>query len=91
MMGGTMFGGFGGFGLLGMFINLAISIGFLVLLAWGVVWIVRQFSGGSNSVQWTGPRNTIGGEVPEQILRQRLARGEIDETEYERLRQVLNN
>jgi uncharacterized membrane protein len=91
MMGGGMmgsFGGFGGFGWIGMIINLIVSFGFLALLALGVVWIVRQFSAGDSSrgnPLISQPRSSTSTETPEQILKIRLARGEIDEAEYERL------
>jgi putative membrane protein len=48
---------------------------FWVLVIVAIVWIVRAFSGRGGGE----PR-----ETPEQILKRRYARGEIDKDEYER-------
>ncbi|RME43771.1 MAG: SHOCT domain-containing protein [Chloroflexi bacterium] len=96
MMGGGMMGGFGGFGglgILGMLINLVIWIGLLALIVYGVVWAVRQLGGGDRVTYPAAPGE---GRLPatqsaEEILKARLARGEIDEDTYERLRQRLQS
>lgn len=51
------------------------------LLIWGVMSVVRNTSNGSRPT----PRESD----PDQILRERFARGEIDEEEYERRRDLL--
>lgn len=74
-----MMGGFGGFGMgFGIILWLAI----LALVVWAVVRIFPnqdREGGGSSSA----------GTTPEETLRQRFARGEIDVEEYERSLDVL--
>ncbi len=96
MMGGGMMGGFGGFGglgILGMLLNLVIWVGFLALIVYGVVWAVRQFSGQNGATFPTTPSDPRGSATasPEELLKLRLAQGEIDEAEYQRLRQLLQS
>ena len=79
MMGGTMFGtGFGLYGLFGMFFNIAILVGVVVL----AVWAVQKFTG--------SPGRSGGGGQPynstpsaREILDQRYARGELNREEYQ--------
>ncbi len=96
MMGGGMMGGFGGFGglgILGMLLNLVIWVGFLALIIYGVVWAVRQFSGQSGTPFPATSPESRGSATPspEELLKLRLAQGEIDEAEYQRLRQLLRS
>ena len=65
---------------------LAMSASMLVfwgLVIWGVVTVARSASQPARHNLDTPSRD------PEQILRERFARGDIDETEYEHRRQVL--
>lgn len=65
---------------------LAMSASMLVfwgLVIWGVVTVARSVNQPARHTSDTPPRD------PEQILRERFAQGDIDETEYEHRRQVL--
>jgi putative membrane protein len=84
MMGGLSSFGWpmGGFGWLGMIVQLLFWAGILILIAWAIIRIFptsRGHNGGSEAHT----------ETAEEILRQRFARGEIDEKEYESRRRVL--
>jgi uncharacterized membrane protein len=68
-------GGWGLFGVIGMFFNLLVFVGLLALIAWGVSRILSGRQGGEDSA--------------EEILRQRFARGEINAEEYERSYEIL--
>ena len=81
------FGGFGGFGAGWLYWMAGVAI---IVLFWGLViaaivlgirWLIRADRRG----------RAEGPATPDalEILRQRYARGEIDEAEYERRRQVL--
>lgn len=69
--------------------GLAMGLGWLVMLAFwvavivGIVLLVRAVGGSS------APTNVPRGETPLDILKRRLAAGEITPEEYERMRQVL--
>lgn len=66
---------------------LAMSASMLVfwaLVIWGLITVVRS----ANRPGRTDP-GTYPMKDPEQILRERFARGEIDEAEYEHRREVL--
>lgn len=63
----------------------ASMLAFWGLLIWGVVTVIRN----SNSATATDAVGAGGTRDPEQILRERFARGEIDEAEYEHRREVL--
>ncbi len=82
-----MMGGFGsGYGMMGWG-WLAMVIAFLVMLAViaavivGVVWLVRALGGST--------RPSTERETPMEILRRRMAAGEISNDEYERMKQML--
>jgi putative membrane protein len=87
---GSMMGGWGAFGWLGMLITLLFWVGVLVLIVWAVVRIVSalEHRGGT-------PPHTHGGGMPsaspEDILKERFARGEIDAKEFEERRRVLRD
>ncbi|MBI3740066.1 MAG: SHOCT domain-containing protein [Chloroflexi bacterium] len=66
----------GGFGLIGLIINVAIIIGVVLL----IVWAVRRFSGGA--VNWNQPS---GSQSPREILQARYARGEITREQYQQM------
>lgn len=62
----------------------ASMLAFWGLVIWGVASVVRSSSrAAADSPAGRAPRD------PEEILRERFARGEIDENEYERRRDVL--
>ncbi|GEM_PF-3275497 len=82
-----MMGGYGsGFGMMGGG-WLAMLLGFLVMLAViaavvvGVIWLVRSFGGTDG--------HGAGQETSAEILRRRLAAGEISHDEYEQVKQTL--
>ena len=72
--------GMGGWGMFLMFVNAALFWGLLIV---GAVWLVRSTTRGGRS----GPAGQP--PVPQQVLADRFARGEIDEEEYTRRLQVL--
>jgi putative membrane protein len=79
----SAFGGpMGSFGWLGMLIQLLFWAGILILIAWAIMRIFPH-----------GQRRTGESEehmqTAEEILRQRYARGEIDDKEYESKRRAL--
>ncbi len=70
------YGMMGGFGLVGLVINVAIIIGIVVL----VVWAVRRFNtSGSN---WN---QSVASQSPREILQARYARGEITREQYQQM------
>ena len=75
MGGGGLMGGFGGLGLIGMFFNLLILVGIVLL----VVWAVKRATGNSSS-------GSV--QTPKEILQARYARGEITRDQYQ---QMLND
>jgi putative membrane protein len=85
MMGGGMMNGFGGYGLpgglIGLIFNLAIIVGFVIL----VVWAVKRFTSGSAS--WN---QSPGGQSPREILQARYARGELTRDQYQQMLQDLS-
>ena len=76
MMWGPWTGAMGAWGWAGMAFMSLFWIGVIALLVWGVLTVAR----GSGRADSPSPR---------EILDRRLARGEIDETQYERLRTTL--
>ena len=66
----------GGFGLIGLLINILIIVGIVVL----AVWAVKRFSAGSTS--W-GPMSSS--QSPREILQARYARGEITREQYQQM------
>ena len=73
MMGSGMMGGFG---LIGLIINIAILVGIIAL----VVWAVNRFSAGS--ANWG---QTSSSQSPREILQGRYARGEITREQYQQM------
>ncbi|BAJ64684.1 SHOCT domain-containing protein [Anaerolinea thermophila] len=71
------FGNFGGFGWIGMILNLVITIGLLVGLILLVVWAVRRLS--ESGVQSTSS------QTARDIAQARYARGEISREEYQQI------
>lgn len=83
MMGGMMGGyGFGSFGLIGMILNLVITVGVIVAIVLLVVWLVRRLGseGGGFSA---GQRSAHEALSPREILQTRYARGEITRDQYQ--------
>ena len=85
MVGGMMNGfGFGGFGLVGLILNLVITIGLIVGIVVLVVWLVRRFAPSLQdraiSLYQTDTQPT-----PREILQTRYARGEISRDEYQQM------
>ena len=81
-MGPGMMGGFGhgmgGFGFIMM-------IAFWILIVVGIVFAIRWLAASTNAVKST---HAIG-ETPQDILKKRYARGEIDKAEFEEKKKVL--
>ncbi|WP_232524367.1 SHOCT domain-containing protein [Nocardiopsis gilva] len=71
-----------GMGMAWMLLWGLVGLALLVLIVLGIVLTARRLSGGSH---WTEVRR-LPEESPRQVLDRRLAAGEIDEEEYQRLR-----
>ncbi len=87
MMGGGIgygFGGLGTFGLIGMILNLVITIGLIVGIVLLVVWLVRKVGAGDGQSAWPVQRAS-GLESPREILQTRYARGEITREQYQQM------
>ena len=85
MMGGMMGGyGFGSFGLIGMILNLVITVGLIVGIGLLVVWLVHRVGsqGGAFSTSQQPGQAAI---APREILQARYARGEIKRDEYHQM------
>jgi putative membrane protein len=65
-------------------IGLAITIGIIVLIILGIRWLIRADQ--RSRYEGSAP---LSREDPIEILRQRYARGEIDDEEFERRRKTL--
>ena len=80
--GGMMDGGWGTLGILGVLVQLLFWGGLLAVIVWAVVRITANRQGGGTDAR-------VGGDAAEEVLRQRFARGEIDQEEYEQRHRVL--
>jgi putative membrane protein len=78
MMGGF---GYGGFGWIGMILNLVITIGAIVGLVLLVVWVVRRTSGNSSQPGSQTPSS----QSAKDIAQVRYAKGEITREEYQQI------
>ena len=78
-------GGFGSFGWIGLVLNLAIIVGVITLIVWGI----RRFTAGGSGFT---SHQTSGGahSSPREILNIRYARGEIDRDLYQQMLSDLN-
>jgi uncharacterized membrane protein len=79
---GFSWGGWGSMGGIGMILNLVLFAGVLVVLGLGTAWLVRQIRRPAVS--------RAGGDVLE-IVRRRLAAGEITIAEFEEIRDRLQS
>jgi len=75
--------GWGSLGTAGVILNVAFSVGLLVVLGLGIFWLVRQLSR-----QPTAPQ---GAADPLEIARRRLAAGEITIAEFDEIRTRLQS
>jgi putative membrane protein len=66
------------------------TLAFWVLVVAAVVLLVRSAGGGSAGGTWRSARPSEPMPTPEQILAERLARGEIDIEEYQRRLETLH-
>jgi len=83
MMGGSGFG-FGGLGLIGMILNLVITVGVIVGIVLLVVWLVRRLGSEGGALQaGRGPK--AGQPSPREILQTRYASGEITRDQYQQM------
>ncbi len=73
MMGYYGYGMMGGFGWIGVIVDLVILVGIVVL----IVWAVNRFSGGRNRSNES--------QSPREILQTRYARGEITREQYQQM------
>jgi|RifCSP16_1_1023843.scaffolds.fasta_scaffold448258_2 putative membrane protein len=80
MMGGSGFG-FGGLGLIGMILNLVITVGVIVGIVLLVVWLVRR----SGAEGMASQKPAAGQSSPREILQARYARGEINREQYQQI------
>ena len=84
-MGGMMGGyGFGGFGLIGMILNLVITVGLIVGIVLLVAWLVRRL-GSQGGAFSAGQQPGQAAIAPREILQARYARGEIKRDEYQQM------
>lgn len=84
-LGGGMFGG----GIFGMFLNILL----LLLVVWVVIRLVQSLMGRGASSRPTEDNATRSRDRDDSlnILKARFARGEIDEEEYQRMRNMLES
>ena len=70
------YGMMGGFGLIGLIINIVIIAGIVIL----VVWTVKRFTAGTLNLN-----QLAGNQSPREILQARYARGEITRDQYQQM------
>jgi len=81
---GSGLGGFGAFGLLGLILNLVITVGLIVGVVLLIVWLWRWVNSGGQV--WSArqqPPTT--GDSSKEILQVRYARGEITREQYQQM------
>lgn len=89
MHGFGMYGQYGGLGLIGMVLNLVITLGLIVGAILLVVWLVRRLAP-TDGAGIAAPRDVAADLTPREILARRYARGEIDREAYQRMLQDLS-
>jgi putative membrane protein len=77
----NMMMGYGGFGWIGMILNLVITLGVIIGLVLLIVWAVRRTSG--NNTQ-AGTQN-LTGQSARDIAQSRYAKGEVSREEYQQI------
>jgi putative membrane protein len=86
-MGGMMWGfgsGLGGFGLIGIVLNLVITVGLIVGLVLLIAWLWRRVNLGGQT--FAAPQSHVGAVAsPREILQTRYARGEITRDQYQQM------
>ena len=80
--GGMMDGGWGTLGILWLLVQLLFWGGLLAVIVWAALRITANRQGGGTDAR-------VGGDSAEEVLRQRFARGEIDQEEYEERHRIL--
>jgi uncharacterized membrane protein len=81
---GSGLGGFGAFGLLGLILNLVITVGLIVGLVLLIVWLWRRVNSGGQG--WTDRQQPTETEnSSKEILQVRYARGEITREQYQQM------
>jgi putative membrane protein len=87
MMGGMMGGfgsGFGGFGLIGLVLNLVFTVGLMVGLVLLIAWLWRRVNPGGQT--FAAPQSQVGAvALPREVLQTRYVRGEITREQYQRM------
>jgi putative membrane protein len=78
----TMGGMMGGFGLIGLLLNLAVIVGIVVL----VIWAVSRFSSNGQTSGLFGQQNNRASQAtPREIAEERYAQGEITREQYQQM------
>jgi len=82
-MGGMMGGyGYGTFGLIGMILNLVITVGLIVGIVLLAVWLVRRLGAEGGALSQKPGQAAFS---PREILQTRYARGEITREQYQQM------
>ena len=76
------FGNIGGFGWVGMILNLAVAIILIAAIVVLIIYAVRRLRHKSNPVQPQGGPPPSASITPKEILQTRYARGEITREQY---------
>ena len=76
--------GFGGFGLIGIVLNLIITVSLIVGLVLLITWLWRRFN--PDGQTFAAPQSQGGaGASPREILQTRYVRGEITREQYQQM------
>lgn len=77
-------GGFAGFGLIGLILNLAVTFGLIVGLVLLIAWLWRRANASGQG--WPGNQQPAATEAsPKEILQVRYAQGEITREQYQQM------
>ncbi|MEI7988926.1 MAG: SHOCT domain-containing protein [Chloroflexota bacterium] len=74
-------GNIGGFGWIGMILNLVITFGAIISLVFLVVWAVKRTSSSSTGSEPQNMRN----QTAQEIAQSRYAQGEINREQYQQI------